>query len=245
MSERDDEMITDEIKNAAEEYVELQYEHVEMRSAYKDGFMDGHSYAMSQPVGSDDEEFEKWLNDNLGLKTSKIEFAQMAWSACTSLKNSRMKQLEDELSIAKGKWKAYAEVSEKLCKELAQHRFNNDNALSIDQTVADRIKQLEEGSKRSLDLLHRAEKRYIDLQVIIGKKQDEIDKLQRERNEAVEAVKFYADGAKDDLEPKPEKKHLYDEDYLMSHPRWIQRSMSDYVGGKRARGFLSRLERKV
>ena len=52
------------------------------------------------------------------------------------------------------------------------------------------------------------------------------------------ALKYYADVAKDDLEPKPEKAHLYDQDYPMSHPLWRQRSMSDYIGGKRARAVL-------
>jgi len=43
-----------------------------------------------------------------------------------------------------------------------------------------------------------------------------------------------------DLEPKPEKAHLYDKDYPMWSPEWRQRSMSDYWSGKLARETLRR-----
>ena len=54
-----------------------------------------------------------------------------------------------------------------------------------------------------------------------------------------EALEFYANGSKgDDLEPKPEKAHLYEKDYPVDHAYWRQRSMSDYWSGRRAREAL-------
>lgn len=55
----------------------------------------------------------------------------------------------------------------------------------------------------------------------------------------IEALQFYAEG-NTDLEPKPEKSHLYDQNYEMCSPEWLQRSMSDFVSGNRAREALAR-----
>ena len=48
--------------------------------------------------------------------------------------------------------------------------------------------------------------------------------LEARLKDAEEVIRFYSEG-KSDLEPRPDKAHLYDEDYPMSHPRWRQRSM--------------------
>lgn len=62
-----------------------------------------------------------------------------------------------------------------------------------------------------------------------------LDELERYRG----ALEFYANGSVgDDHEPKPDKAHLYDKDYPMDSSEWRQRSMSDYVIGKRAREAL-------
>ena len=54
----------------------------------------------------------------------------------------------------------------------------------------------------------------------------------------IEALEFYARGLSD-LEPKPEKAHLYTEDFDMNSIEWRQRSMSDYWSGKIARQALA------
>lgn len=58
----------------------------------------------------------------------------------------------------------------------------------------------------------------------------------------VGALRFYADG-KCDLEPKPEKAHLYVKDFEMNSPEWLQRSMSDFVSGRKARDAIEAWER--
>lgn len=59
--------------------------------------------------------------------------------------------------------------------------------------------------------------------------------------EAMEVLRFYAIGSSD-LEPKPEKAHLYEKNYAMGSHEWNQRSMSDYWSGKRAREALEKLK---
>ena len=67
----------------------------------------------------------------------------------------------------------------------------------------------------------------------------EIKELEAEIARLREALEFYAKGSEgDDLEPKPEKAHLYEKDYPVDHAYWRQRSMSDYWSGRRAREAL-------
>lgn len=54
----------------------------------------------------------------------------------------------------------------------------------------------------------------------------------------IEALECYAKGLSD-LEPKPEKAHLYAKDFDMNSVEWRQRSMSDYWSGKLARQALA------
>lgn len=60
----------------------------------------------------------------------------------------------------------------------------------------------------------------------------------KERDEFEKALKFYAQGGVD-LEPKPEKAHLYEKDFPMNSHQWRERSMSDYWSGKLARQTLA------
>jgi len=72
----------------------------------------------------------------------------------------------------------------------------------------------------------------------------EIDDLKSENAKLREALEFYAKGSEgDDLEPKPEKAHLYEKDYPVDHAYWRQRSMSDYWSGRRAREALNDLRK--
>lgn len=52
------------------------------------------------------------------------------------------------------------------------------------------------------------------------------------------ALEFYAIGNVD-LEPKPDKKHLYAENFKMNSPQWLSRSYSDYWAGAKARETLA------
>ena len=72
---------------------------------------------------------------------------------------------------------------------------------------------------------------------------DELAKVKAQLVLAEEALGFYRDGAQgDDCEPKPEKAHLYDQDYPMYSEKWLMRSMSDNHIGKRAREYFKNKE---
>jgi hypothetical protein len=68
-----------------------------------------------------------------------------------------------------------------------------------------------------------------------------IERYERIIEELSTALEFYANGGVD-LTPKQSKAHLYDKDYPMYSPEWLQRSMSDYVSGERARKTIERAD---
>lgn len=75
-----------------------------------------------------------------------------------------------------------------------------------------------------------------DISVAVWKAVDIIVALKEELKREREAVDFYAKGfAEKELEPKPEKAYLYDQDYPIGSEKWLMRSMSDYWTGGLAR----------
>lgn len=63
---------------------------------------------------------------------------------------------------------------------------------------------------------------------------EELSSLKAQLKREMECVDFYAEGG-EDLEPKPGKAYLYDQDYPMGSEKWLMRSMSDHWSGKLAR----------
>jgi chromosome segregation ATPase len=116
-----------------------------------------------------------------------------------------------------------------------------ENLAAENRTLADTLNDTIERSKEARAEVERL-KRDIKIWEESRERANEIFvKIRALLEKAEGALRFYAKG-RIDLEPRPEKEHLYAKDYPMDSPEWRQRSMSDHWPGKIARAVLTEIE---